>query len=81
MNRDRVRFTLPNDGANTARAAQRAFGLTCSQAYHAVHVKQTIICRPSQFARFLIYRGFNQFNAELLPAEHHDHTLDVTRNQ
>ncbi|RWP44320.1 MAG: hypothetical protein EOR04_05200 [Mesorhizobium sp.] len=90
ISRDRVRFQLSdidkNHAAN-ARAAQRAFGLTCSQAYHAVRTEQTIICRPSQFARFLIWRSqevdgnrFKQLNAELLPAEHHDHTLDVTRN-
>ncbi|MES0188967.1 hypothetical protein NKK48_30350 [Mesorhizobium sp. C386A] len=49
--------------------------------------QQTIICRPSQFARFLIWRSadvdgnrFKQLNAELIPGEIHDHTLDVTRN-
>lgn len=84
MSRDRVRFIIPNDGPNTARAAQRAFGLTCSQAYNAVRTEQTIICRPSQFARFLIYRGgahnFKQLNVELIPAPYMDPFLDVTRN-
>ncbi|TPL66592.1 hypothetical protein [Mesorhizobium sp. B2-4-1] len=87
---DRVRFTLSdidkNHAAN-ARAAQKAFGLTCSEAYNAVRTEQTIICRPSQFARFLIWRSeevdgnrFKQLNAELLPALHLDVVLDVTRN-
>ncbi|RWN60191.1 hypothetical protein [Mesorhizobium sp.] len=87
MIHDRVRFTLSDIDKNhaaIARAAQRAFGLTCSQAYHAVRTEQTIICRPSQFARFLIYReeltGRRYLKAELLPAEHHDPILDVTRN-
>lgn len=82
MSQDRVRFRLSGDTVN-ARAAQRAFGLTCSHAYHAVCTKQTIICRPDQFARFIIYRGSGtteQFHAKLIPAPEHCDTLDVTRN-
>ncbi|TIW53835.1 MAG: hypothetical protein E5V54_24035 [Mesorhizobium sp.] len=90
MSTDRVRFKLSdvdkNHAAN-ARAAQKAFGLTCSEAYNAVRTEQVVICRPDQFARFLIWRSeevdgnrFKQLEAELLPPLHMDVTLDVTRN-
>ncbi|RUU78228.1 hypothetical protein [Mesorhizobium sp. M7A.F.Ca.MR.362.00.0.0] len=90
ISHDRVRFTLDDSDANraaTSRAAQKAFGMSFPLAYEALRVQKTIICRPSQFARFLIYRskevsnnGFKQFNAELVPAPEHEMVLDVTRN-
>ncbi|PBB52541.1 MULTISPECIES: hypothetical protein [Mesorhizobium] len=58
--------------------------MTFSQAYDALRVGKTIICRPSQFARFLIYRAdeastrFRQFDAELIPAARHDLIIDVS---
>ncbi|MBN9552927.1 MAG: hypothetical protein J0H31_29765 [Alphaproteobacteria bacterium] len=90
MPTDRVRFKLSdvdkNHAAN-ARAAKRAFGLTLTEAYNAVRTEQVIICRPCQFARFLIWRSeevdgnrFKQLEAELLPPLHLDYVLDVTRN-
>ncbi|TIM06755.1 hypothetical protein [Mesorhizobium sp.] len=57
---DRVRFTMKDSDCNraaTSRAAQKAFGMTFSQAHEALRVGKTIICRLSQFARFLIYRA------------------------
>jgi hypothetical protein len=68
MSRDRVKFKLDFnhvDGA-TRRAFNRAFGMRAPPAtgpYRsgrpALPNVQEIICRPSQFARFLIYRRMN----------------------
>ncbi|RWA97321.1 hypothetical protein [Mesorhizobium sp.] len=50
----------------------------------ALRVGKTIICRPSQFSRLLIYRAdeastrFSQFDAELIPAARHDLVIDVS---
>jgi len=77
---DRVRFKFKDNPMNqrsTCEAAVRAFGLTPAEAQKAWDYEDTIICRPSQFARFLIYRSetcvnnafaqfdFAQFEAEL----------------
>lgn len=92
MSKDRVHFLLKDSPKNvqaTARAAEKAFGIPFSKARAALdnnYKPMKIICRPSQFARFLIYRSqevscntFSQFQAELLP-QHCDETLDVSGN-
>lgn len=59
MSRDRVRFTIQPYGADTATAAAfcKAFGRSFPGAPMGQTV--TVVCRPSQFARFLIYRNDN----------------------
>lgn len=66
MSKDRVHFKLiyPAGGYWTGTDAQaqltacrRAFRLDDSIAKAAAKQGIEIICRPSQFARFLIYRG------------------------
>lgn len=78
MSRDRVEFTLyPDTDTPTLRAFKAAFGMDIPAArpldWGTGSV--TIICRPSQFARFLIYRndyggvnGFKCLNPKLVPA-------------
>lgn len=71
MSKDRVHFYLPgqtSEGpASRAQdnAAARAFGLSVAEAKGARQMRLEIVCRPSQFARFLIYRnlygGVNDF--------------------
>lgn len=89
MSKDRVRFTFTDHDRNRQAcidAASRAFGMNCGQAYDAFLQARMIICRPSQFARFLIYRAekvdcnaFKQFGAELIPAQSHDPVIDVSK--
>lgn len=93
MSKDRVHFLLKDNQKNahaTAKAAERAFGIPYAKANAALNGSQykpmKIICRPSQFARFMIYRSqevtcntFSQFQAELLP-QHCDETVDVSSN-
>ena len=91
MSKDRVHFLLRDNQCNhsaTAQAAARAFGMPLQQANSALKACQPvrIVCRPSQFARFLIYRSqgvsnnaFSQFEAELHPS-HCDSVVDVSRN-
>lgn len=79
---DRVEFSLPvppsKDINSVQRAAVKAFGMHNNDfsPWREYHVPVKIRCRPSQFARFLIYRAekvdVNQFanlNAILIPAE------------
>ncbi len=93
MSKDRVHFLLKDNQANhsdTARAAAKAFGMSVNQAQSALrngyHNPMKVVCRPSQFARFLIYRSqsvsnnaFSQFEAELHP-EQCENTMDVSGN-
>lgn len=64
MSKDRVRFYLIDHSShtNTQRlaqniASQKAFKLSPHITEAAARKRVPIICRPSQFARFLIYRG------------------------
>jgi len=89
MSKDRVRFTFTDADSNKSaciQAAVKAFGMRMSQAYEAFNTAATIICRPSQFARFLIYRSqnvtcnrFQQFEAELVTPKL-DTIVDVSTN-
>ena len=68
MSKDRVRFTIPEKlfDLNMFELATEAFG----QHFEVVCGDITIICRPSQFARFLILRnnrGMNNKFKELNP--------------
>ncbi|UQS95119.1 hypothetical protein Pam3_48 [Pseudanabaena phage Pam3] len=59
MSRDRVRFTFTDSPAAASpnlRAAVRAFGITSEQASAIFRQAGQIVCRPSQFGRFIIYR-------------------------
>lgn len=79
MSHDRVRFTFTDNACNraaTQEAAMRAFGITLGEAAAAWNRSATIECRPSQFARFIIYRGevvsnqaMRQFEARLVTPE------------
>lgn len=88
MSKDRVEFDLNDYESNfkaTVDAAVRAFAMTPQQANHAVRNGKRIRCRPSQFARFLIYRSenvsvnrFGCLNAKLVPAVDHEEIIDVS---
>lgn len=83
MSKDRVRFFMTDNDDNkhgTLHAAGRAFSTT-RYLWH-----KTIVCRPSQFARFLIYRServgnnrFVQFGAELFTPKIEDRVVDVSK--
>lgn len=64
MSKDRVRFYLIDHSRHTLVqkqaqnvAAAKAFKLSPAVTEAAARQRIPIICRPSQFARFLIYRG------------------------
>jgi hypothetical protein len=89
MSRDRVRFVLDvsNACAATRKAFQRAFGQSLSWTPGACVSVKTIICRPSQFARFLIYRneeggrnGFKMLEATLFTPTMSNLPIDVSKN-
>lgn len=78
--RDRVHFFLRDKYDNwsvTAEAAALAFGIDERVAVRYLREgSPLIVCRPSQFARFIIIRSqgvtnnaFQQFQAKLEPAE------------
>lgn len=88
MSRDRVHFSYNDsvDSSASRKAFTRAFGVgaprlsSCGGGRH-----KTIICRPSQFARFLIYRneeggknGFKILNAKLKPSKVESAVIDVS---
>ncbi|UVV66747.1 hypothetical protein [Brucella anthropi] len=94
MSRDRVKFKFA--GYEKARepnvsAAIQAFGMSLSEAGNAYAHEKTIVCRPSQFARFLILRdkfadekgcssvnAFRQLNAILFTPEESASPIDVS---
>lgn len=94
MSKDRIHFLLKDNQSNltpTANAAAQAFGISVATARSALrngcHNPTKIICRPSQFARFLVYRSkevtnntFSQFEAELVSGDV-PKVMDVTTNQ
>lgn len=63
MSKDRVHFYFINTGRHGSQAdaqveaAGRAFKLARGVTLAAAEQGVEIVCRPSQFARFLIYRG------------------------
>lgn len=82
MSRDRVRFRLTENMLTHSKMPEvlrRAFGVTADEVRRLREGRRgvVIVCRPSQFARFLIYRNeagiHNQFLAlgppELLDAD------------
>jgi hypothetical protein len=85
MSRDRVRFTLNTFGIT--QATQDAFLKAFGQPIGTCIGDVTIICRPSQFARFLIFRNelggrnsFKELNPVLFTPEVNPSTFDVSRN-
>jgi hypothetical protein len=94
MSVDRVSFKLPytvslTSDSGKARAiigaCEKAFGMTPQQAECYMRQGTQIICRPSQFARFIIYRnelgGTNSFScldAKLVSADLE--RVDVSKN-
>lgn len=59
ISRDRVRFILDTFCDNATRSAfHKAFGTDVPPAPGPI-TTITVVCRPSQFARFLIYRNDN----------------------
>lgn len=86
---DRVRFKFKdseNQRDACLGAATRAFGISMNRAQSLWRQEGVIVCRPSQFARFMIYRSevaacnrFAQFDAELFtPCQ--DKIEDVSSN-
>lgn len=87
MSRDRVRFfigdryfALPNAKIKIGNVMAKAFGLSAMRVDGWMRGDGFwVTCRPSQFARFLIYRnevgitnGFMDLHAELVPARTDD---------
>jgi hypothetical protein len=93
MSRDRVHFEMRDNNCNhhaTANAASRAFGMSACDARRmlekADYAPVVVVCRPSQFARFMIYRSehvktntFAQFKAVLKDADDIER-VDVSGN-
>lgn len=93
ISHDRVRFNFCDNRQErdeNIRAATRAFGINAVQAGEAFEHGSRIVCRPSQFARFIIYRieegiTINRI-AQLRPAlftptPSRGKVLDVTMNE
>lgn len=94
MSPDRVQFSIPVGSSSLTNAhvvaAAKAFGLTPFDVQKAIVAEMPFICRPSQFARFLIYRaetlaktgggvnGFSCLNARLFTPQ--AEALDVSKN-
>lgn len=81
---DLVRFTLCEALCNrtqTATAAARAFAMSLGQAYDALQNEAVVLCRPEQYARFIIQRGIRDvgyFKAEFVtPVQY---PIDVSQN-
>lgn len=95
MSRDRVHFEISSALLHASSPAirsafRKAFGVPWPfKAVPAWSTQgMTVICRPSQFARFLVYRNleggtnsFKDLNPRLLPAEETKKVFDVSGNQ
>jgi hypothetical protein len=88
MSRDRVRFVIQPYGSDPATAA--AFVQAFKAPFPSAPMAQelTIVCRPSQFARFLIYRNdaggrnlFKELKPELFTPEAPKSEIDVSGNK
>lgn len=91
MSKDRIHFFFPGTGYASTQpqdeAAAKAFRMPVSHARAARQRGLEIICRPSQFARFLIYRnemgGANDFKglqARLVTPASQPEVCDVSKN-
>lgn len=90
QSRDRVQFTFSDNHQNqdaNVDAAIKAFGMKRSDAVAAFVNQTRIECRPSQFARFLIYRSdavsinrFRELDAELFIPKPTREKIDVSGN-
>jgi hypothetical protein len=94
MSKDRVQFKLGGRGEycvgippknREILAARKAFGLSEQMCCRIDHSRTTIICRPSQFARFMIYRNdlggansFEDLEPKLIPARREEPFIDVS---
>ena len=98
QSQDRIHFTCKDSNANreiTVSAAMKAFGLSRHDVEAAFDDYRRMVCRPSQFARFIVFRaegikkhisrhvgmtnGFTQFEAELVNPAHSEF-LDVSQD-
>lgn len=87
MSRDRVRFTIDAFCDNATRDAfRKAFGVPLAAKFGPI-TTVTVICRPSQFARFMIYRNdfggknsFKELKPELFNPEPQPDLIDVSGN-
>lgn len=87
MSRDRVRFTIDTFADTATREAfRKAFGTTMPSRVGPI-TTITVVCRPSQFARFMIYRNdnggknsFKELKPELFTPEPPVEEVDVSRN-
>jgi hypothetical protein len=89
MSKDRVHFKVkPCHAENEAfrSAFYHAFGQSCPKMRSEYYEGVLVVCRPSQFARFLIWRNefggrnsFKDLEAELVQPGYDD-TVDVSRN-
>lgn len=94
MSTDRVKFTIPMYYESTPskkkkmqRILQSAFDISFRESndmFNSGCGDPVIICRPSQFARFLIYRHaiglqnqFKELEAELYEEKTDGHVIDV----
>ena len=86
---DRVKFVLSDSNENRSsciEAAMKAFGMDRTDATRAFDYRRTIVCRPDQFGRFIVYRyetvrgnQIRSLEPKLIPAN--DPKLyDVSRN-
>jgi hypothetical protein len=91
MSNDRVHFTMPYETGTEVNIAARkaamfAFNLSETEARRCMTESSRMICRPSQFARFLIKRNelggrnnFKELNAELVMPPDHISVVDVSK--
>ncbi len=91
MSKDRVKFMLSDTQDQkhmNIKAASRAFGISQSVARGLFVRGSLVICRPSQFARFIIYRveegitvnRIRQLKPKLFTPEHSCEPFDVSKN-
>lgn len=92
MSYDQVKFNLADTDAQRVaniNAAEKAFGISRGTATRIFDMHGLIVCRPSQFARFIIYRSEHiqtnriaQLGAVLFtPGDDRTPPLDVSKNK
>jgi hypothetical protein len=89
MSKDRVRFTISGSnmhGMELRGLLERAFGFSHKRPQYGWQ-DQVIVCRPSQFARFLILRNdlgmansFKELKPELFTPSCFPAEVDVSQN-
>ncbi len=94
MSKDLIEFTFTTNSSTgrndeaTTRAAHRAFGVSVATLRGHMIVNRRIRCRPSQFARFIVYRveeggmpdGIQCLKPKIIPAVDHSF-VGVSTNQ